>query len=424
MTAAPLPPATTRPDGDQPEQPLWRNGSFQAFWISRFLATVGKESAEVAYPLLILATTGSATYAGAVGATQLLVTGLTSIPAGTLADRYDRRLLLIICDGARMALLALFAVLVVLGRANLVVTLTIVVAASAFLGLSNPPALAAIKQLVLPSQITRAATQNQIRPLGATVIGSPIGSSLFAVGQAVPFVATALTFAASALTMLFVRRPLQPPPRTTGQDVPKRRLSDGFRFIARQPVLLVWIVWLMGSNMAFNHTGAFLALIATARERHASESAISLMLSVAGVGGLVGAAIATQAIKRLRPSTIFLAAAWAGPVAAVLLATVPGTLSLGIVLACVFLRGPSVNALFFAYIAVLVPDDMQGRVLGAVMFLSYIAQPLGIVVIGGVFDAWGPHWVFAFMGVVSALVALPTLGHRIRTLPTPEEAAT
>lgn len=422
MTAPPEP-ATVPPDGTPPETSLWRNGDFQALWISRFLATVGKEAAEVAYPLLILATTGSATYAGAVGATQLLVVGLASIPAGALTDRFDRRRLLIICDAARVVLLVLFAVLVAADRVNLAVTLVIVIAASVFLGISNPPALAAIKQLVPPSQVTQAASQNQIRPLGATVVGSPIGSSLFAVGRAVPFLATALTFACSALALLFIRRPLQAPPAATATGTPKRRVVDGFRFIRRQPVLLVWIVWLMGSNMAFNHTGAFLALIATARERHASESAISLMLSVAGAGGLVGAAVATQVIKRLRPSTIFLAAAWAGPAAAILLATVPGVLSLGIILAGVFLRGPSVNALFFAYVAVLVPDEMQGRVLGAVMFLSYVAQPLGIVIVGTVFDHAGPLWVFAFMGVLSALVALPTLGRRIRTLPSPAEAA-
>src|SRR4051794_38602020 len=98
MTAAPLQPATVSPDGERPETPLWRNGGFQALWISRFLATVGKEAAEVAYPLLILATTGSATYAGAVGATQLLVVGLTSILGGALTDRFDRRRLLIVCD--------------------------------------------------------------------------------------------------------------------------------------------------------------------------------------------------------------------------------------------------------------------------------------------------------------------------------------
>jgi len=195
-----------------------------------------------------------------------------------------------------------------------------------------------------------------------------------------PFVATALIFACSALLMLLVKRPMQAV--ATARDEDKRGTAEGFRLIARQPVILLWIVWIMGSNMAFNHTGAFLALIATAKDRGASDPSIGLMLAIAGAGGLVGALGATFVLRSLSPAAIFFIAAWIGPVAAVLLAILPGVLSLGFVLACVFMRGPVANALFFAYIAVLVPDKLQGRVMGAVMFMTYLAQPLGIFAIG------------------------------------------
>lgn len=409
--------ASSAPDADMP---LIRNRDFQALWISRFLASIGKESVEVAYPLLILAVTGKAAYAGAIGAVQLLVAGATSIWGGTLADRMDRRRLMILCDAGRAVLLGLFSLLVVSGHANVPAVFALVGLSALCLGLSEPPALAAIKQVVPPSQLTKATAQNQIRPLGATVAGAPLGSSLFGVARSLPFVATGLAFAAAAVALLFVRKPLQAAPAADGE---RGKARDGFRFIGRTPVLLVWIVWIMGSNMAFNHTGAFLALIATGKDRGASEASISLMLSIAGAGGLVGAALATWALKRLKPATLFLMAAWIGPVAAVLLMTVPGVVSLGVVLGLVFLRGPIVNALFFAYVAVLVPDRMQGRVMGAVTFLAYGAQPLGILAIGTIFDAGGAPWVFAFMGVVSTLAALPTLTRLIRRLPAPEALA-
>lgn len=417
-------PVRGRATGEQAEEaaaplvPLIRNGSFQALWISRLFASMGKEAAEVAYPLLILATTGSATYAGTVGAVQLLVAGVVSIWGGSLADRLDRRTLLIVCDVGRAVLLAVFGLLILSGQPGVPVILAVVACSAALLGASEPPALAAIKQLVPPEQLTRATAQNQIRPLGATVIGSPVGGSLFAIGRAVPFLATALMFASSAVSLLFIRRPMQ---AHTADRRERQGAAEGFRFIFREPVLLIWIIWIMGSNMALNHTGAFLALIATAKERGASEPAIGLMLGVAGAGSLVGAALASLALRKLRPSVIFLYAAWVGPLAAVLLATVPGVLSLGVILACVFLRGPIVNALFFAYVAALVPDRLQGRVIGAVTFLSYIAQPIGIFGVGAVFDLGGPQWVFAAVCAVSTLAALPTLTRRIRTLPAPDE---
>lgn len=427
MSGSSVESGTTHEASGAPEEtPLLRNRDFQALWVSRTLATIGKEVADVAYPLLILATTGSATYAGAVGSVQVLVIGLTSIPAGTLTDRMDRRLLLIICDVVRLVLLGLFGVLVLTGNAHVVLVFATAVISAVCLGLSNPPGLAAIKQLVPKSQLTRATAQNQIRPMGATVIGSPIATALFGLGRALPFLATAVTFLGSALLLLLIRKPMQEVATDeaatdeAAKDA-RRGMLAGARFIIGQPILLIWVVWIMGTNMAIGHTGAFLAVIATAQENGSSESLIGLTLSVAGAGALIGAVLATWAVKRLRPSTIFLSAAWAAPVACAVMALGPPTLALGIILACVWVYSPVTNALFFAYVAVLVPDELQGRVLGATMFMVYIGPTIGIVAVGSIHDLAGSTWVFVFMGVISLLAALPTLTRHIRKLRRPEE---
>jgi uncharacterized membrane protein len=70
----------------------------------------------------------------------------------------------------------------------------------------------------------------------------------------------------------------------------------------------------------------------------------------------------------------------------------------------------------------MVPDELQSRVLGAVTFLSLLAQPVGIFAIGAIFDLAGSTWVFLAMGIIAAIAALPTLTRRIRSLPRPEEA--
>ena len=277
---APAAEATGEGDPGRPEVPLRRNWDFQALWISQFTGTAGNEAANVAYPLLILATTGSATYAGVVGSAQLLASGLASIPGGVLADRMDRKVLLIGCDVIRLVLLAVFGLLVVSGRPNIFLIIGTAVASAACFGLSIPAALAAIKPLVPPSQLTRATEQNQIRPFAATTVGSPIGSSLFAISRAMPFFGTALTFATSAFLLVFIRKPMQV--AAAPEDRAQGSLADGFRFVFRQPILLLWMVWVVGSNMAFNHVGAFLAVIATARGRGASDVLIGLTLAIAG----------------------------------------------------------------------------------------------------------------------------------------------
>ncbi|MFI0928729.1 MFS transporter [Streptomyces sp. NPDC021012] len=405
---------------EQAEKPLLKNLDFQALWTSEAFAALAKETAEVAYPLLILSSTGSAFYAGAVGSAQLITASLLSIPGGTLADRMDRRLLMIICNVVRVVLLGLFGALILADQTHPALIFTVAVGSAACLGISNPTGLAAIKQLVPPSQLTQATAQNQIRYFAATMGGPPVGGTLFGVARAFPFLSAAVGFLVSTVLLLFIRKPMKVEQLAPGE---KRGTAEGFRILARQPVLRLLIVWIMGSNMAFTHSGVFLALIATAESRGASASFTGMLLSIAGVGGLVGSLIAGPVIKRVAPAKLFLAAAWIGPVAAVLLANVSGLVPLGIIVACVFLRGPITSALFLAYLAAMVPDKAQGRVLGAVMFMSMIAAPVGVFAIGTIFDQAGPVWVFTVMAVVSGLAALPTLSPRIRNLAPPETYA-
>ncbi|MEV4966794.1 putative MFS family arabinose efflux permease [Streptomyces griseus] len=411
---------TAGPDAATAETPLLRNGNFQALWTSEAFAALAKEAAEVAYPLLILTTTGSAFYAGAVGSAQLLTASVMSIPGGTLADRVDRRMILIVCNLVRVVLLGLFALLIWTEDTNPFIIFGIAVGSAVCLGVSNPTGLAVIKQLVPPSQLTQATAQNQVRYFAATMGGPPLGGSLFAVGRAFPFLSSAVAFLVSTVLLLFIRKPLKVENAAPGE---KRHAVEGFKFLARQPVLRLLIIWIMGSNMAFTHTGVFLALIATAESRGASPAFTGMLLSIAGVGGLVGSLLAGPIIKRVSPPVLFLTAAWIGPVAAVLLANVSGLIPLGIIVACVFLRGPVTSALFLAYLAAMAPDKVQGRVLGAVMFMSMIAAPIGVFAVGTIFDLAGATWVFTTMAIVSALAALPTLSPVIRKLAPPEHYA-
>ncbi|MGH3758443.1 MFS transporter [Actinophytocola sp.] len=403
---------TERPEVEAKRPSLLRNKSFQALWSSEALAGIGENAAGVAYPLLILATTGSAAYAGAVGSAQLLAQGVMSFWGGILADRLDRKRLLFVCGLVRAVLLAVFSVLILTGPVNIFVTLGIAIVSSCCFGLSMPAGMAMIKQLVRPDQVGQATAQNQVRWFGAITAGPSIGGALYGVGRALPFLGACFSFLASALLMLFVRRTPRPETPAGGG----KHLLGGFRYLVRDPVLRPLMTSVILSNLAFNTVGMTLAVIATGKARGASEAFIGMTVSVAGAGALVGALLAGFVIKRVRPSYIFIVGYWIGPVAAVLLMTVPGVLPLGIIVACVYFRGPVINASFLTYTTRTVPDALQGQVLGAIVSASTIVSPIGVFAIGAIFDAWGPNWVFAVIGVVATLGALPTLSRGIRTL--------
>ncbi|MFV2198229.1 MFS transporter [Nocardiopsis sp. LOL_012] len=409
------------PSGADGSGALLRNRDFQALWSSRFFAGLGKEIGEVAYPLLVLLFVGSATTAGAVGAAQVATAMVSVLVGGALADRVNRRVVLLCCDLGRLVLLALFALLLFTGHASIPFAMGVAMASAAMSGVSNPVAMAATKQLVPPAQLADAAAQNQVRLFTTTAFGAPVAGSLFTLARALPFLAEALSYLAAAALVLYVRRPLQGERTALPRGWSVHSAVSGFLVLARNPILRPMMLWITIFNLAFAQTGVFLAIIATAEGMGASSVRIGAAVSLAGAGGLVGSLASGAVVRWVRPSTTFLAVAWAAPACALALLAAPDVLLLGVIVGCLFAMVPCVNAVFYGYVAASVADGHQGRVLGAVSFLSLLSQPAGILGIGIVFDTAGPMWVFLMMAVVSGLAALVSLAPVMRRLPRPEE---
>src|SRR6202030_3344342 len=91
---------------------LGRNKNFRMLWVGQLLSDTGTEIGLLAYPLLILALTHSAVLAGVVGTARAITRLCLQLPAGALADRFDRRLTMIICDAMRAVLMALLGILI------------------------------------------------------------------------------------------------------------------------------------------------------------------------------------------------------------------------------------------------------------------------------------------------------------------------
>ncbi len=89
----------------RPARSLSRNRDFTLLWVGGVLSDVGSFSAGLAVPLLVLAITGSPAQAGLVGTVELVVGALGQLPGGALADRWNRRRVMLACAGMRCLLI-------------------------------------------------------------------------------------------------------------------------------------------------------------------------------------------------------------------------------------------------------------------------------------------------------------------------------
>jgi hypothetical protein len=117
-----------------PDVPLRRNRDYMLVWAGQGVSELGSQVSTVAYPLLVLALTHSPAKAGVVGLAATLPLPLLALPAGMLADHFDRKRLMLVCDSIRALALAALTIAVFGGSVSYGV-----VAAVAFLdGCSSP----------------------------------------------------------------------------------------------------------------------------------------------------------------------------------------------------------------------------------------------------------------------------------------------
>ena len=224
--------------------PLRRNREFQLLWGGQAVSLLGSQTSKIAYPLLVLAMTGSPAKAGIAGFAAMLGYLLFPLPAGGLADRHDRKRIMITCDAIRLAAVGSIAVA---GWAAHITYVQVLVAgfaegaASVFFGVAQR---AALPMLVHPSQRSLAVSQNEARQNAAQLAGPALGGALFGLSWAAPFAADALSYLASLVTLPFIKAPMQAAaaaPSAVAAPAASRKLraelGEGLAFTWRQPFL-------------------------------------------------------------------------------------------------------------------------------------------------------------------------------------------
>jgi MFS family permease len=402
----------------EPPRPVsrWRNHAFHLVWVSQCCSDLGSAMANLALPLLVLYLTRSPARAGLVGTLGLLVTLACQLPAGLLADRTDRRRLMLGCDIIRMAAYTMLGVTVLAGTVSFAVILVVVMVSAAANAVFNTTEHAAVRNLVHPDQIPTAVARNEARTYGTSLAGPPLGGVLFGLSRSLPFVSNAVSYLVSLAAILLIREPMQEP-REKRPPGGGAAMAEGIRFVVRNPSLRALLVIAAPLNMAF--TGMIFSIIIALQRNGTPSFLVGLASTIFGLGGFLGAFAAPAVQRWMRPSTLVIVLSWATVALMAISTQLSASILAAVPLAAAVFLGPTCNAILFGYQATITPDHLQGRVVSVIYLAATSAAALapGLAgVLAAHFTSGSAMFVFPLLVTASAITA--TLSRGIRMMHT------
>jgi MFS family permease len=248
--------------------------------------------------------------------------------------------------------------------------------------------------------------QNQAAQAGTALVSPPLGGLIFqTLGHTVPFLLDAVSYAASVLSLFFIKTEFQ----LERKEAPRhllREIGEGLAWLWNQPLIRFMTFLTGGINFYSNAT--FLILIILARAKGASPSLIGVMFAITAIGGLAGSLVAPRIQRRFGYAQVIITTVWIGALVNPLFVVAPNVYVLGALGAIGFLTGPIYNAVQFSYRISLIPDALQGRVNSAVRMVAFGTIPLGSALAGILIQTIGnipAVLVFSAVGISLAILA-------------------
>ncbi|WP_417217620.1 MFS transporter [Arthrobacter sp.] len=427
--AAPAAPAT--PATPAPSRPpaLWRNRDYR-WWLATDTSTgLGRALHNFAVPLLALYVTGDPAQAGIIAAIGQVGRVVATLPGGVLADRHDRRRLILLGTATGVAVasaLAAFQLAGLLGFWLLtVLNLLMNVRSGLFDGVPN----AALKSVVEPRAVGSAMAANQGRDAVVSLAGGPVGGVLMVLGHAVPFAATAVLNLMGLFSVLRIRadlRPLRDAPDHDGESSVSGRTGylreawEGFSWLLHRPELRGVMAISTIVNLGMN--ASITAVVFGLQQRGESPATIGLATASVGAGMLAGALLAPPLVRRVSTGwlgAVGLAVCTAAVAALPFVHSIPAACA---VLGASMFAAPAINASLLGYFTVAVPTHLLGRANSALDLLAMGAIPLAPLVAGFGYAAWGWSGVLALCaGICAVAVILAFASRRLLAIPASDQ---
>lgn len=377
--------------------------NFRLYWSGQLVSFIGTWMQNIAANWLILDLTGSAFFVGLNSTLTWLPSWLLTLPAGLLADRVNKRNIMLVTQSALALLALLLAVLTWTGTVTVTHILVIGCAAGFVVAVNSPVVQAIIPELVRGKDILNAVALNSIMFNSARIIGPSLaGVILGTLGPGACFGLNSLSFLAIIIPLAVIR--LSSPPGSADTEPVWSRMTSGLGFVRRNADVRTLIL-LVAVFSSLGVTYLPLLPVYARTVFAAGPGGYGLMMAMVGIGAVAGGlTIATVSRTRHRGRILIAGSVIFGGLLVGLSFT--RNFGLGLVLlAMVGFCQANVTSLSNTLIQTLSPDYIRGRVMSVFVLAFNGMFPLGSLLAGSIAQRWGAP-VATFVGGAGVLTGI------------------
>jgi MFS family permease len=377
-----------------------RYRNFRLFFTGQLVSQVGNWLTLVAQTLFVLKITDSGIALGVLAAAQFGPILILGPWAGLVADRSDKRKLLLTVQTLAMVQSFAMAALAFSGNPPVGAIYAVAFFGGITMAFDNPTRRSFVVEMVPQEDINNAVSLNSALMTSSRVVGPALaGLAVSTVGFGWAFLGDGLSYLAVLAGLWMMRteelRPAPVTPKAKGQ------IREGLRYVRREPVLFVPMAMMaVVGTLSYNFPTVF--PLFTIRDLSGTDSTFTLLFSVVSIGSLIGALFtARRTVVSVR--RVCLASLAYGATMAVM-AVVPNTAAALVVGVVLGLASISFIVSSTAIVQTEAAPEMRGRVLALQAMLFLGSTPVGGPIVGWVAEEFGARYAVG-LGAVAALGA-------------------
>ncbi|MGF7057617.1 MFS transporter [Brassicibacter mesophilus] len=387
------------------KEKLW-NKNFFLLWQGQLVSSLGDVAYNIALGFWILKTTGSTALMGSLMAASVLPRVLISPFAGVLADRSNRKNILVIMDLIRGVSIVFVGIAAFLGF----IKIWMVFLAAIILGICgaffNPAASSSIPDIVPKSKLMKANSVYGIAYTGTNILGNIAGGSLYVLlGAPLMFLFNGISYIISSFTEIFIKIPKIE--KQNNQIHFLTDMKDGFKFVWEFKGLR-YIISIAAFINFFGNMGFILLLPLFERTSWLGPEKYGFVMGIMAAGSLAG--MIFTSVKEIAPSKRLFLFVFCGTISSTTTALFILIKNLPVICILLFISGfmnAIVNIFFGASVQLTVPQNMRGKVSSLLSTVLQGLTPIAMA-LGGVLAEFIPIRIILFTCfIVDALIFLP-----------------